>query len=59
VTAAEIEAVIAAYQITYATPVITGGRLGDIAGRRGQLPLLADLDPRSCSAPPGAGFRSA
>ncbi len=33
-TAAEIEAVIAAYQITYATTVITGGRLGDIAGRR-------------------------
>ena len=33
-TPAEIEAVIAAYQITYATTVITGGRLGDIAGRR-------------------------
>jgi len=33
-TSAEIEAVIAAYQITYATTVITGGRLGDIVGRR-------------------------
>jgi hypothetical protein len=32
VTAAEIEAVIAAYQITYATPVITGGRLVHPAG---------------------------
>ncbi len=33
-SAAEIEAVIAAYQIAYATMVITGGRLGDIWGRR-------------------------
>jgi EmrB/QacA subfamily drug resistance transporter len=33
-TAGEMEAVIAAYQIAYATLVITGGRLGDIFGRR-------------------------
>ena len=33
-SAAEIEAVIAIYQIAYATVVITGGRLGDIAGRK-------------------------
>ena len=31
---AEIEAVIVAYQIAYAALVITGGRLGDILGRR-------------------------
>jgi EmrB/QacA subfamily drug resistance transporter len=31
---AEIEAVIAMYQIAYATMVITGGRLGDVYGRR-------------------------
>ena len=31
---AEIEAVIAAYQVAYASLVITGGRLGDILGRR-------------------------
>jgi EmrB/QacA subfamily drug resistance transporter len=34
-TAGEMEAVIAVYQIAYATMVITGGRLGDIFGRRG------------------------
>jgi EmrB/QacA subfamily drug resistance transporter len=33
-TAAEIEAVIAVYQIAFATMVITGGRLGDIYGRK-------------------------
>lgn len=33
-TAAEIAAVIAIYQIAYATLVITGGRLGDIVGRK-------------------------
>ena len=33
-TSGEMEAVIAAYQIAYATAVITGGRLGDIFGRR-------------------------
>ena len=33
-TAGEMDAVIAAYQIAYATMVITGGRLGDIFGRR-------------------------
>lgn len=33
-TAAEIAAVIAIYQIAYATLVITGGRLGDIFGRK-------------------------
>jgi len=33
-SAAEIEAVIVAYQIAYAALVITGGRLGDIFGRR-------------------------
>jgi MFS family permease len=32
--AAEIQAVVAVYQIAYAALVITGGRLGDIAGRR-------------------------
>jgi MFS family permease len=32
--AAEIQAVIAVYQIAYAALVITGGRLGDIAGRK-------------------------
>jgi EmrB/QacA subfamily drug resistance transporter len=32
--AGEMDAVIAAYQIAYATMVITGGRLGDIFGRR-------------------------
>jgi MFS family permease len=31
---AEIEAIIAVYQITYAALVITGGRLGDIIGRK-------------------------
>ena len=31
---AAIEAVIAVYQITYAALVITGGRLGDIYGRK-------------------------
>ncbi len=34
ISAAGIEAVIAIYQIAYATVVITGGRLGDIFGRR-------------------------
>jgi EmrB/QacA subfamily drug resistance transporter len=33
-TTAEIEAVIAIYQIAFATTVITGGRLGDIYGRK-------------------------
>ncbi|HEY4175009.1 MAG TPA: MFS transporter [Rhodopila sp.] len=33
-TAAEIEAIIAIYQIAFATTVITGGRLGDIYGRK-------------------------
>ncbi len=33
-SAAEVEAVIAAYQIAYATLVITCGRLGDIFGRK-------------------------
>lgn len=33
-TAGEMEGVIAVYQIAYATMVITGGRLGDIFGRR-------------------------
>jgi len=33
-TSGEIEAVIALYQVAYATLVITGGRLGDIFGRR-------------------------
>ena len=33
-TAGQMEAVIAVYQIAYATMVITGGRLGDIFGRR-------------------------
>lgn len=33
-TAAEIAAVVAIYQIVYATLVITGGRLGDIFGRK-------------------------
>ncbi len=33
-TAGEMQAVIAVYQIAYATMVITGGRLGDIFGRR-------------------------
>jgi len=33
-TAGEMAAVIAAYQIAYAAMVITGGRLGDIFGRR-------------------------
>jgi MFS family permease len=33
--AAEIEAVIAVYQIAYAALLITGGRLGDILGRKG------------------------
>ncbi len=33
-SAAEVEAVIAIYQIAYATMVITGGRLGDVHGRR-------------------------
>ena len=33
-TSGEMEAIIAAYQIAYATLVITGGRLGDILGRR-------------------------
>ena len=32
--AAEIEAVIAVYQIAYAALLITGGRLGDILGRK-------------------------
>jgi MFS family permease len=32
--AAEIQAVVAVYQIAYAALVITGGRLGDIAGRK-------------------------
>ncbi len=32
--AAEIQAVVAVYQIAYAALVITGGRLGDIVGRR-------------------------
>ena len=32
--AAEIQAVIAVYQIAYAALVITGGRLGDIIGRK-------------------------
>ena len=32
--AAEIQAVIAVYQIAYAALVITGGRLGDIVGRK-------------------------
>lgn len=31
---AELEAIVAAYQIAYATLLITGGRLGDIAGRK-------------------------
>lgn len=31
---AEIEAVVAVYQIAYAALVITGGRLGDISGRK-------------------------
>ena len=34
-SAGEMQAVIAVYQIAYATMVITGGRLGDIFGRRG------------------------
>lgn len=33
-SAAEIEAVIAIYQIAYATMLVTGGRLGDIHGRK-------------------------
>ncbi len=33
-SAGQMQAVIAAYQIAYATMVITGGRLGDIFGRR-------------------------
>jgi MFS family permease len=33
-TTAEVEAVIAIYQIAFATMVITGGRLGDIYGRK-------------------------
>jgi EmrB/QacA subfamily drug resistance transporter len=33
-TAGEMQGVIAIYQIAYATMVITGGRLGDIFGRR-------------------------
>jgi EmrB/QacA subfamily drug resistance transporter len=33
-TGGEMQAVIAVYQIAYATMVITGGRLGDIHGRR-------------------------
>ena len=32
--AAELQAVVAVYQIAYAALVITGGRLGDIAGRK-------------------------
>ena len=32
--AAEIQAVVAVYQIAYAALVITGGRLGDIVGRK-------------------------
>jgi len=32
--AAEIQAVVAVYQIAYASLVITGGRLGDIVGRK-------------------------
>jgi EmrB/QacA subfamily drug resistance transporter len=32
--AAEIQAVVAVYQIAYAAMVITGGRLGDIVGRK-------------------------
>jgi len=31
---AELEAIVAAYQIAYATLLITGGRLGDIVGRK-------------------------
>src|SRR3954465_2453808 len=33
-TPAQIESVIAIYLIAYATPVVTGGRLGDIHGTR-------------------------
>jgi EmrB/QacA subfamily drug resistance transporter len=33
-TSAQLEAVVAAYQIAYATLLITGGRLGDIVGRK-------------------------
>jgi len=33
-SAAEIQSVVAVYQIAYAALLITGGRLGDIAGRR-------------------------
>jgi EmrB/QacA subfamily drug resistance transporter len=33
-TPAELEAIVAAYQIAYATLLITGGRLGDIVGRK-------------------------
>jgi predicted MFS family arabinose efflux permease len=40
--AAEIQAVVAVYQIAYAALVITGGRLGDIVGRkrRGGMPPI-------------------
>src|SRR5438874_1042436 len=33
-SAAEIQAVVAVYQIAYAALMITGGRLGDIVGRK-------------------------
>jgi EmrB/QacA subfamily drug resistance transporter len=33
-TIAEIQLLVAAYQVAYATALITGGRLGDIVGRR-------------------------
>jgi len=33
-SAAEIQAIVAVYQIAYAALVITGGRLGDIFGRK-------------------------
>src|SRR6516225_8518880 len=54
---AEIEAVIAVYQVAYASVVITGGRLGDIFGQKRLFLTGSSPRSRSCSrAPSGAAL---
>jgi MFS family permease len=52
---AQIEAVIAIYLIAYATPVVTGGRLGDIYGTKMRFWPVCSVSP---SPRCGAGWRN-
>ncbi|MEU9980229.1 MFS transporter [Streptomyces sp. NPDC050856] len=56
---ADIQLVVAGYQIGYAALLVTGGRLGDITGRRAMFStglLLFTLASLACGLAPSPGF---